>query len=103
MKFTTKEDQIVFKDISRLTPNSQQSDVFHLFINGVSMQDIGTSLNIPYHTVVSSLTALRQRFGVGSSYQLLTLVIPAMIRKECEEFMEAKPSDGIPSFLKNQA
>lgn len=83
MKFTTKEDREVFAIIDSLT--SRQSDVFHLFINGMNATEVAKGLNLSIGHVNNALHMLRILFGVSASYQLLSIAIPAVIRKECEE------------------
>lgn len=83
---TTKEDEYVLETVSKLKPHI--ADAFHLLVNGHTSKAISKDLNLPIHTIHSRMTKIKAHFNVGSTIELLALVIPAMIRKECDEFLE---------------
>jgi FixJ family two-component response regulator len=85
-KFTTAEDDIILQKIADLT--SHEADAFHLFINGVPTVQIAIDLNLSINYLNHVNSYMRHNFSVKSLTALAVLVIPAMIRKECEEFLE---------------
>ena len=82
--FATKEDTFILDRISKL--EDSEADIFHLFVNGMGLTDIARELEIPYGTIGTIMISIRAAFNVANSFELLCIVLPAMIRRECDEF-----------------
>lgn len=83
VKLTTKQDDEVLQAIAEL--KKIKSDVFHLFVNGTSISDIAFALDKNYNYTAQVLKDIRDKLKVSSNTEMLSLVIPAMIRKECQD------------------
>lgn len=90
--FVTKEDRVILDKITEL--KGRKADVFHLFINGMTPQEIANGLGLSYTAVSHALGIIKHIFNVDSCYQLLSEILPAMIRKECEENMQTGLESG---------
>ena len=83
--FLTKEDRAILKVVDRL--KKKESDVFWLFVGGMTPKEISEGLeDMNYSHVSSAMARVRAKFDCTDSQQLLCTVLQTIIRKECEEF-----------------
>lgn len=83
VKFTTSEDDMILLIISQL--KGRESEIFHLIVNSKLTKEISKELDLSTANVSNVLASIRCKFKAYNTNQMLTIVIPAMIRSECQQ------------------